>query len=221
MRTLARRTVMVALTASLLAACNQAGAAGGGGAKANQASEMSMGNAKAKVTMVEYASVTCSHCARFNQDVFPAFKKKYVDTGRVRYVFREFLTPPEQIAAAGVLVARCAGPAKYFNVLDSLFRTQETLFQTQDARAWLFNTAKSAGLTEAQAKACIEDEGALKALNDRVQGAINKEKISGTPTFLFNGRKFDGEKVAGQQYNGGELTLAQIDAILQPMLAGK
>lgn len=209
MRTLARRTVMVALTASLLAACNQAGAAGGG----KVGSEMSLGNPNAKVTVTEYASVTCSHCARFNQEVYPAFKKKYVDSGRIRYVFREFLTPPPQIAAAGFLVARCAGPAKYFNVLDSLFRTQNTLFETQDARAWLFNTAKSAGLSEQQTTKCIEDEGALKALNDRVQQAIDKDKIDSTPSFVFSAK---GQK---SQTNAGEMTMAQLDAILTPMLA--
>lgn len=218
MRNIGRRLLLATVTAGLLAACNQAGAAGGG---KMTAPEIAIGNPNAKVTVVEYASVTCSHCARFSQEVFPQFKKKYVDTGRVRYVFRELLTPPEQLAAAGFLIARCAGPSKYLSVVDSLFRTQATLFQTQDARAWLYNTAKSAGLNEAQVKACVEDEAALKALNDRVQTASDKEKISGTPTFLFNGKKVEGQTIAGQPYNGGELSLAQLDAVLQPLLAKK
>lgn len=215
MRHLARRSLFAAFTFGLLAACSQAGAAGGGDKGKMTASEIGIGSPNAKATVIEYASVTCSHCAKFNQDIYPEFKKKYVDTGRVRYIFREFLTPPEQISAAGFLLARCAGSAKYLNVVDSLFRTQGTLFQTQDARGWLFNTAKSVGLSDAQAKACIEDETALKALNDRVQNAIEKEKINSTPTLIFTA------KGKPPQTNSGEMTMAQIDAILQPMLAGK
>src|SRR3982750_791358 len=94
MGSIARRFFLVLAVAGLMGACSQAGAAGAGkGADG----EMSMGNAKAKVTIIEYASVTCPHCARFNEDVFPALKAKYIDTGKVRYVFREFLTPPQPV----------------------------------------------------------------------------------------------------------------------------
>src|SRR5271170_7604643 len=81
------------------------------------ADDMSLGNPTAKVTVIEYASASCPHCARFNNDVFPAFKTKYIDSGRIHYVFREFLTPPVEVAAAGFLTARCAGKDKYFSVL--------------------------------------------------------------------------------------------------------
>src|SRR5690606_7904485 len=82
--------------------------------------DMAIGPAKAKVTVIEYASVTCSHCADWSTNVFPAFKQKFVDTGRVRFVLRELPTQPPELATAGFLVARCAGPAKYFTVVDAL-----------------------------------------------------------------------------------------------------
>src|SRR3954471_22654592 len=124
MKSVARRTALAAALSALLAACGQAGAASGPAADA----EMSMGNPAAKVTVVEYASVACPHCAEFNEQVFPAFKAKYVDTGKVRYVFRQMLTTPAQVAAAGFLTARCAGKDKYFSVVDAIFRSQQEMF---------------------------------------------------------------------------------------------
>jgi len=163
---------------------------------------MSLGPADAKVQVVEYASASCSHCARFNNTVFPAFKAKYIDTGKVHYTLREFLTPPEEVAAAGFLVARCAGKDKYFTVLDAIFKNQEEMFQTGDFRGVLLRIAQSAGMTEDQFNKCVSDPEALKALNARVQRAINTEKISGTPTFVVNGK----------QVATGEVTLAQLEA---------
>src|ERR1700749_2126770 len=99
---------------------------------ASLAEEMSMGNPKAPVTVVEYASASCPHCAAFNNDVFPEFKKKYIDTGKVRYAFREFLTPPAEFAALGFLTARCAGDKKYFPLLDALFHAQAGIYGSGD-----------------------------------------------------------------------------------------
>ena len=166
------------------------------------AADMSMGDAKAKVQMIEYASASCSHCARFNNDVFPAFKAKYIDSGKVHYTFKEFLTPPVEVAAAGFLTARCAGKDKYFSVLDAIFHSQEEMFQTGDMRGVLLRVAQSAGMTEAQFNSCITDETALKALNARVDNATKNDKISGTPTFIINGK----------QVASGEVTLQQLDA---------
>ncbi len=177
-----------------LAGCNKAPKA--------DAADMSMGDAKAKVQMIEYASASCSHCARFNNDVFPAFKAKYIDSGKVHYTFKEFLTPPVEVAAAGFLTARCAGKDKYFSVLDAIFHSQEEMFQTGDMRGVLLRVAQSAGMTEAQFNSCITDETALKALNARVDNATKNDKISGTPTFIINGK----------QVASGEVTLQQLDA---------
>ena len=188
-----RRLALAAVAALTLTACSKTDAATG---------EMAMGKANAPVTVVEYASVTCSHCANFNEEVFPAFKAKYVDTGQVRYVFREFLTPPEQVAAAGFLVARCAGPNKYFSVVDSIFKSQQEMFRTQDWRGTLLRVAQSAGMTEQQFEACVSNQTELKAISERVDAGI-KAGVTSTPTFLINGKKMEGEQ-----------TLAALDAAI-------
>ena len=208
MGSFARRIFLAAAVAGLMGACNQAGAAGAG-KPADGA--MTMGSANAKVTMIEYASVTCPHCARFNEDVFPAFKAKYIDTGKVRYEFREFLTPPQQVAAAGFLLARCAGKDKYFSVVDAIFRSQNEMFSSGDVRGVLLRIGRSSGLTDEKSLACIGDEKQLAALNDRFEKAINVDKIDGTPSFVINGKKLE----------SGEKTLAQLDAEIQPLLAKK
>ena len=183
------RLILVIATGLTLVACGQVAK---GGAVTDD--EMVMGNPKAKVTVLEYASASCSHCARFNADVFPAFKAKYVDTGQVKYVFREFLTAPPQLAAAGFLTARCAGKDKYFSVLDGVFRSQDEIFRTGDMRGPLVRVAKSAGMTEEKFIACVSDEKALKALTDRVEKFAKEDNITGTPTFFINGKKLDGEQ---------------------------
>jgi protein-disulfide isomerase len=207
MRATARRIVLALAAAAMLAGC-QKGAASAGGDAAN-ASEMTMGNPNAKVTLIEYASDTCSHCAHFSETIFPALKAKYIDTGKVYYKFREFLTPPESVAAAGFLLARCAGKDKYFQVVDAEFRGQEQMFKTGDAHGVLLTIAKSVGMSEAQFNTCVQDDKALQALQTRVQHAIDVDKINGTPTFILNGK----------QMADGEKTLADMDAAIQPLLA--
>ena len=199
MSILSRRLLLVAAAgASLaLAGCNK----GAGGAAAS-AEDMTLGDPGAKVKLVEYASTTCSHCAAFNETTFPAFKAKYIDTGKVHYTLKEFLTPPEQVAAAGFLIARCAGKDKYFTVVDALFRGQQEMFQSGDMRGGLLRVAQSAGMTEEQFNACVQDEDALKSLNTRVEKAIRQDGISATPTFVVNGKKI----------KEGDITMAELDA---------
>ena len=176
-----RPLALVALAgALLLAACSRG--------PAPSAEDMTLGDPKAPVKMVEYASASCSHCATFNNTVFPEFKTKYIDTGKVHYTLKEFLTPPNELAAAGFLTARCAGKDRYFTVLDAIFRNQQEIFQTGDMRGVLLRVAQSAGLTEAQFNACITDETALKALNDRVERAVKQDGVTGTPAFYVNGK---------------------------------
>lgn len=182
------RRLIIALGLGLaLAAC------GSGGGTATSDGDMTLGDPGAPVTMIEYASLSCPHCAQWNEDVFPAVKEKYIDTGRVHYVFREFLTAPVEVASAGFLMARCAGDDKYFSVMDAVFRAQTVMFQTGDYRGELLRIAKSAGLSEAEFNACIRDEDALKALNARVEKAVRQDKINATPTFIINGEKIEGE----------------------------
>ena len=190
-----RLLVVAALGALALAGCSK-------GAGTVDTADMTLGDPNAKVKMVEYASLTCSHCGTFNNDVFPAFKAKYIDTGKVHYTFKEFLTPPNEVAAAGFLTARCAGKDKYFNVTDAIFHAQQEMFTTGDMRGVLLRIAQSAGLTEEQFNACITDEAALKALNERVEKAIKVDKINSTPTFVINGKNV----------KEGEISLAELDA---------
>ncbi len=203
MRPLTRRLLTaVALTASLgvaLAGCAKKDAV--------TADDMTLGNANAKVTVIEYASATCSHCARWNADVYPAFKAKYVDTGKVNYVYREILTAPAEVAAASFLMARCAGKDKYFQVVDSVYRSQEEMFTTGQFREVLVRIAQSAGMDEAKFNACVSDEKALKAINSRVEKYSKEQSIQGTPTFVVNGKKVGGPE-------GGEASLAQLDAAI-------
>ena len=198
MSNLTRRLLMVAAVGALaLAGCSK-------GASGASEGDMSLGDPNAKVKVVEYASASCVHCAAFAIDTFPEFKKKYIDTGKVHYTLKEFLTPPNQVAAAGFLTARCAGEDKYFDVLDAVFRNQQEMFQSGDFRGGLLRVAQSAGLTEQQFNACISDEEALKALNARVEKAVKEDKITGTPTFLVNGK----------EVAVGEVSMAQLDAAI-------
>jgi protein-disulfide isomerase len=212
------RTLAVAFSAAaLLVACGQktgGDAGGGGGSAATSAAPVltdagvAFGNPAAKVKVVEYASASCSHCAAFDKEVFPAFKAKYIDTGLVRYEFREFLTPPEQYAAAAFALARCAGPAKYMSVVEAAFRGQTEMFATQDMRGPLLKVAQSAGMNEDQFTKCVSDPAALKAISDRVQKAVTVDHIEGTPTFVINGKPL----------SAGEPTMAALDAAIQPLL---
>jgi protein-disulfide isomerase len=191
MRRTPRILVAIVIAALSLAACDKLFPSK---TTAVTADDMSLGNPNAKVTVIEYASASCPHCARFNNDVFPAFKAKYIDTGKIHYVFREFLTPPVEVAAAGFLTARCAGKDKYFSVLDAIYRGQTAMFQSGDFRGALLRIGESAGMTEAQFNACISDDASLKALNDRVTTYEKRDNITGTPTFIVNGTTLDGEQ---------------------------
>ena len=190
------------LVAAALGALALAGCSKGGGAGAPDTADMTLGDPNAKVKMVEYASVTCVHCGKFNNEVFPEFKKKYIDTGKVHYTFKEFLTAPAEVAAAGFLTARCAGKDKYFNVVDALFHAQEEMFTSGDMRGVLLRTAQAAGMTEEKFSAGITVEAALKALNERVEKAVKTDKITSTPTFIINGKKI----------KEGEITMSELDA---------
>jgi protein-disulfide isomerase len=208
MRDFNRRLVLAAVAALSLSACNKLSGAGSGPAMND---DMTMGDPKAKLTMIEYASAACPHCAKFAIDVFPEFKAKYIDTGKVHYVFREVLTPPVQVAAAGFLLARCSGKDKYFATLDGVFRSQQDWAQTGDVQGSLRRVAQSAGLSDQQYEACISAQKALKALNDRVEKYTTIDKVSGTPTFLIGGQRLE-----------GEVTMAQLDqAVAKAQAAAK
>ena len=193
----AARNLAPFVVAGLLAAL----AGGAGAAEPAIDPDMSLGSPKAPVTVIEYASVTCPHCAQWESEVFPAFRRKYVDTGKVRYVLREFPTQPEELAEAGFMIARCAGASKFFDVVETLMAAQKDLYATRDARAWLMKGAAVGGMNEPQMKACIEDEKGQKALAARIDANAKAFNVQGTPTFIVNGKPV----------GDGEVTMAELD----------
>ena len=158
--------------------------------------DMTVGSPNAPVHVVEYLSLTCGHCAHFNEEVYSALKPKYVDTGKVRWTFRELLTPPAQVAAAGFLMARCnnASPAKYAKVVDEVLRSQHRWRQGSIKPIFL-EIANANGLTEAQFEACITDAAAQEAMQKRLEYATGVDKVTGTPTLFVNGVRLPGESV--------------------------
>ena len=183
----ATRRTLIGLVATLSAS------AAPSAVTAPQADDMSLGDRNAPVTVVEYASVGCPHCARWNNEVFAPFKAKFVDTGRARFVVREMLTGEPDLAAAGFLVARCAGPAKYFDVIEAEYRRQGLILDGEaNAGAVLAEIARSAGLTDAQFDACLDDANALKALNARAERHAREDGVDSTPTFFVGGQRIEG-----------------------------
>ena len=172
---------VVALLALALAAC------GGGSAKPAEG-DMALGAAEgAKVTVIEYASPTCPHCALWQKNTWPAFKAQYVDTNKVRYVFRELPTPPVDVATAGILLARCAGPDKYFDVMHELMASQdEWRTGALSPSASLLKTANSFGFNQEKYTACITNPDNIAALEKRIKAATDAG-VTGTPMFKVNG----------------------------------
>jgi protein-disulfide isomerase len=153
--------------------------------------DMALGPAKASVTIVEYASMTCPHCAAFEQNVFPMLRSKYIDTGKVRFVFREF--PLDIKAAAASMLARCiAGndASKYFGIVDLLFKQQgQLLEQTKDTLKLI---GEQAGLSEPDVVACERDQALLDKLKADQAFAFETLKVDATPTFFVNGERLKG-----------------------------
>ncbi|NBB52373.1 thioredoxin domain-containing protein [Rhizobium sp. CRIBSB] len=177
-----------ALTAAALASMVALTGCGGGSGGAAEG-DMALGAADgAKVTVVEYASVTCGHCALWQEQYWEQFKAKYVDTNKVRYVFREFPTPPQDIAVAGFLIARCAGEDKYFDVIHEIMASQKEWQAGVNPRDTLVRVANGAGLDQAEFNQCVTDEAAIKAMEERIR-AGRSEGVTGTPTFIVNGQR--------------------------------
>ena len=176
------RNLFLALSALALASC-------GGGSKAVVDGDMAMGAPEgAKVTVVEYASPTCPHCALWQENTWPAFKAAYVDTNKVRYVFRELPTPPAEVAAAGFRLARCAGPDKSFDVIHAIMESQTEWRTGTNPRDSLIRIAGGVGIDEAAFTRCVTNPEAIAALETRVKAATDAGVIN-TPTFFVNGRQ--------------------------------
>lgn len=158
-----------------------------------QPDDMALGKPTAKVTVIEYASVGCPHCAKWAKEVFPGFKARFIDTGKARFVLRELTTGDPALAAAGFMVARCAGPDKYFAVVDGVFQRQADMLAPGASRGdILAAVAKSAGMTDQAFQACLTTQANLDALNERTARHV-KDGVDSTPTFFVNGTRIDGE----------------------------
>ncbi|MBR2689852.1 MAG: DsbA family protein [Aquamicrobium sp.] len=149
--------------------------------------EMSFGPADARVTIVEYASMTCPHCRNFHMNVWPALKAKYVDTGKVRFIMREFPFDPR--AAGAFMLARCAGGDKWYATVDLLYRSQETWARSKDPSSAFKSILGMTGMDGPKVEACLSDQ----ALLDKVNAVAERGKqlgVEATPTFFVNGELY-------------------------------
>jgi protein-disulfide isomerase len=165
--------------------------------------EMSLGDADAPVTMVEYAMFTCPHCAAFHLETWPQIKRNFVDTGKVRLVYREVYFNRASLWAA--MIARCASPDRYFGVVDLLYREQSEWIAGNDPEAMmrnLYGIGRQAGLTDAEMDACMSDQGFAETLVAQYQKNAQADGIDSTPSFVI-----DGEKVGNMSYAEFETAL--------------
>lgn len=150
--------------------------------------DMTMGNPKAKVVLIEYAAPRCPHCAHFAEETFPPLKKNYIDTGKVFYVFR--VLPLAAADGVAEKLARCQPREKYFPFMDNLFRTQrewDDMYGVTDVRGGLLKQSKAFGMTEAQFEACIADTKRDAIINQVAQDGVDRYKLSATPSLVING----------------------------------
>ncbi|MBX9683508.1 MAG: DsbA family protein [Hyphomicrobium sp.] len=177
--------------------------------KATDLPDLSFGPADAKVTIVEYASMTCGHCANFATKVFPEFKTKYIDSGKVRFILREF--PLDNLAAAASMLARCAGGEKTLPMVETLYAKQADWAFTQgNPVPKLFDIAKQAGFTQESFDKCLTDQKLLDQITAQRTRASDTFGVSATPTFFINGKRLTETP-----------TVAAFDKVIEPILAAK
>jgi protein-disulfide isomerase len=151
--------------------------------------DIPMGSPTAPVTIIEYASMTCPHCAAFATTTFPKLKEKYIDTGKVKYIMREY--PLDGLAAAAFMLARCAGPEKYYPLIETLFAQQQK-WAVKEPIPPLLAIAKQAGFTQQSFEACINDKDLLNKVQQMRNRGKEKFKVEATPTFYINGERYSG-----------------------------
>lgn len=170
-----------------------------------------MGAEDAPVVIIEYASLMCGHCEHFHETVFPELEERYIEPGHVRFVFREFPTPPVNLAMAGFLLSSCAPEEQYFDMIEVLFRQRMPLIEAaqsgEGAREAYLRIARSAGVSDAQFDACLSDRDEQLRIADVVDRGADELGIEATPAFLIN----------GEFYEGGR-TIEQFAAVIDPIL---
>ena len=149
-----------------------------------------LGDENAPVTVIEYASMTCPHCANFHEAILPALKEKYIDSGKVKLIFREFPLDPRAYAAS--MLARCAGNEFYFPMTDVLFKQQSVWARAEDPRPPLMQIAKLAGFTQESFEECLKNQELLDNVNATRKKAAEVYGVTGTPSFFINGEKYSG-----------------------------
>jgi protein-disulfide isomerase len=164
-----------------------------------------LGDAKAPITIIEYASMTCGHCATFHNVTFPELKKKYIDTGKARFVLREF--PLDPLAAAAFMLARCSGDDKREAVVHLLFGQQKGWIGSDKPVDALAGLMKQTGMSQEKFEACLKDADLYAKVNQVRDRAGKDYKVDSTPTFFINGKRFN-----------GDMTPEQIDKALEPLL---
>ena len=157
------------------------------------------------VPVVEYGSLTCPHCATFDEGVFPAFKAQYIDTGKVHFIFREFSRNPLDVAA--FVLARCEGDDKALATIHLLFAEQDKWAFVDNPQEALIVALRPTGMSHEQAMACLKDQSKADAMTKILNAAVKDVKIQGTPTFVIAGKVYD-----------GELSLDDLTAILKPQV---
>ncbi len=143
-----------------------------------------LGNPKAPVTIIEYASLTCPHCAHFDKEILPQVKKQLIDTGKAKLVFRDF--PLDKFALKAAMMARCVSPLKYFDMIDVLFQNQQRWIKAKDPMAALAQLGSLAGMDGSQFNACMQSKGLESDIIMNMKKAESQYKVDATPTFIFN-----------------------------------
>ena len=189
--TLSRRTFVGSAFAFATAVGLGAVAAPNGAQAANYAlGDMVIGDENAAITIIEYASFTCPHCATFHEETLPRLKEAWIDTGKAKLIFRDF--PFDEMALRASMLARCAGPDRYFTFVDVLFKQQRQWARSQDPVAALGRIARLGGINGAEFEACMADqELGDSVLRTRLEGA-QKYDVRATPTLIINGEKHAG-----------------------------
>lgn len=167
--------------------------------------DVALGPADAKVTIIEYASLTCSHCAAFHKDNWPELKKRYIDTGKVRFILREF--PLDPLATAGFMLARCDGEGKYYPITDLLFDQQRNWAFTDKPLDALRGMMRQAGFSQEKFDACLKDQKLYDAVNAVKNRGMEQFKVDSTPTFFINGQR-----------HPGNLSIDELEKIIKPLL---
>ncbi len=166
--------------------------------------DIAMGSPTAPVTIIEYASMTCPHCAAFANTTFPKLKEKYIDTGKVKYIMREY--PLDGLAAAAFMLARCGGPDKYYPLIETLFAQQQK-WAVREPIPPLLAIAKQAGFTQQSFESCVNDKALLAKVQQMRDRGSQKFKVDSTPTFFINGEK-----------HPGAMSIEELDKILASLL---